>query len=510
MIEWLHSPVGQRLFKATAVIIAWLLFCLFIALLRRRRQQQLALPVGDGAAPLLLCHASQTGFALGIAMQTGRSLQMAGCPVLLKSLGDVDLAALQSAGRVLFVVSTTGEGDPPDTAIAFVRKTMHEQARLDGLQYGLLALGDREYRRFCGFGRELDRWLKHQGAQPLFDAVEVDNADEGALRHWQHHLELLGDGRVMPDWTLPEYQEWTLVERTLLNPGSAGGSTFHLALKAKGQVPSWQAGDIAEIGPRNSAAQVEEALRMLQLPADAVLEDAGRKELWSDYLARSALADDLASLRMLTRQELSKAFSPLPHREYSIASIPADGRLELLLRQTRHPDGTLGIGSAWLSEHAAVGETIALRIRSNPGFHPPADDRPMILVGNGTGLAGLRAQLKQRIAAGRRRNWLLFGERSSLHDFYFREEIQAWRDSGDLARLDLAFSRDQAERIYVQHRLRQSAVELRRWMDEGASIYVCGSLEGMAPAVTAALNDILGIAAVEQLIEDGRYRRDVY
>ena len=213
---------------------------------------------------------------------------------------------------------------------------------------------------------------------------------------------------------------------------------------------------------------------------------------------------------MLTRQELSKAFSPLPHREYSIASIPADGRLELLLRQMRHPDGTLGIGSAWLSEHAAVGETLALRIRSNPGFHPPADARPMILVGNGTGLAGLRAQLKQRIAAGRRRNWLLFGERSSLHDFYFREEIQAWRDSGDLARLDLAFSRDQAERIYVQQRLRQSAVELRRWMDEGASIYVCGSLEGMAPAVTAALNDILGVAVVEQLIEDGRYRRDVY
>lgn len=504
MAEWLHSPQGLRSMQAMAVVITWLLFCAFIVLMRKRRQQRMALLVVDGDKPLLLAYASQTGFALGIAMQTAQSLQMAGRPVVLKSLGDVDLASLKSFAEVLFVVSTTGEGDPPDTAISFVRKVMREQARLAGIQYGLLALGDREYKHYCGFGRELDRWLKHQGAQPLFDAVEVDNADEGALRHWQHHLELLGDGSAVPDWTTPEYEDWILLERTLLNAGSEGWATYHLALKPLGQALSWRAGDIVEVGPRNSRDKVDQALRQLDLSVYV------RDEVLSDYLKHCLLPADCNSLKGLAPSQLMQELKPLPHREYSIASIPADGSLQLLLRQMRHADGSLGQGSGWLTEHAAIGERIALRIRSNPGFHPPADDRPMILIGNGTGLAGLRAHLKARIAAGQRRNWLLFGERSRECDFYYREEIEGWHRNGDLSRVDLAFSRDQAERVYVQQRLREAADELRRWIQDGACIYVCGSLQGMAPAVTEALNEILGASQVEQLTEDGRYRRDVY
>lgn len=510
MSEWLHSPQGQRLLWAALVVVAWLLFCVFIAFMRRRRQRSLALPALDGSRPLLLCYASQTGFALNIAMQTAQSLQLAGRSVALKSLGEVDLPALQSIDQILFVVSTTGEGDPPDTAIPFVRKVMSSQAQLNGVRYGLLALGDREYRHYCGFGHELDRWLKHQGAQPLFDAVEVDNADEGALRHWQHHLELLGDGSAVPDWTAPEYENWRLTERTLLNAGSAGGATYHLALTPEGAMPSWQAGDIVEIGPRNSPARVKEALEKLTLPAAMIVPLSGKEESVAKYLSRCLLPADLDTLKGLTPQQLVQDLKRLPHREYSIASIPADGRLELLLRQMRHPDGRPGLGSGWLTEYAATGEDIAVRIRSNPGFHAPVVDRPMVLIGNGTGLAGLRAHLKARVAAGRRRNWLLFGERSSQHDFYYREQLERWHREAYISRLDLAFSRDQAERIYVQQRLRESAQELRRWVADGACIYVCGSLEGMAPAVTAALNDILGSAQVEQLMEDGLYRRDVY
>lgn len=510
MIESLHSPQGQRVSWAALVVVAWLLFCAFIALMRRRKQRRLTLPTLDGSKPLLLCYASQTGFALSIAMQTAQSLQLAGRSVILKSLGEVDLQALLAIDQILFVVSTTGEGDPPDTAIPFVRKVMSAQAQLNGVRYGLLALGDREYRHYCGFGHVLDRWLKHQGAQPLFDAVEVDNADEGALRHWQHHLELLGDGSAVPDWTTPEYENWRLTERTLLNAGSAGGATYHLALTPEGAMPSWQAGDIVEIGPRNSPARVEEALRKLALPAATTLAASGKEESVAEYLGRCLLPVDLNALKGLTPRQLVQDMKPLPHREYSIASVPADGRIELLLRQMRQADGSLGLGSGWLTEHATLGEPIAVRIRSNPSFHAPSGDRPMILIGNGTGLAGLRAHLKARVIAGQRRNWLLFGERSCQHDFYHREQIESWRRDGFISRLDLAFSRDQAERTYVQQRLRKSADELRRWVNDGACIYVCGSLEGMAPAVTAALNEILGAAMVEQLMEDGLYRRDVY
>ena len=180
------------------------------------------------------------------------------------------------------------------------------------------------------------------------------------------------------------------------------------------------------------------------------------------------------------------------------------------MRQARHPDGRLGIGSGWLTEHASIGAPIALRIRSNRSFHAPEENRPMILIGNGTGIAGLRAHLKARAAAGRHRNWLVFGERTRAQDFLFRDDIEGWAGTGVLARLDLAFSRDQEARLYVQDRLREAAGTLREWVAEGAAVYVCGSLEGMAGGVHAALGEALGHEALERLAEEGLYRRDVY
>jgi sulfite reductase (NADPH) flavoprotein alpha-component len=212
----------------------------------------------------------------------------------------------------------------------------------------------------------------------------------------------------------------------------------------------------------------------------------------------------------LHAQALIDALVPLAMREYSIASIPEDGALQLIVRQELHPDGSLGLGSGWLTEHALVGSSISLRVRRNSSFHLPSEPAPMILIGNGTGLAGLRSLLKARIAQGEQRNWLLFGERHAAHDFHCADELKGWLATGDLARLDLAFSRDQAEKVYVQDRLRESADELHRWFAEGAVIYICGSLEGMATGVDETLNALIGEEGVQSLIEQGRYRRDVY
>lgn len=520
MIDWLASEDGGRALRAAAVIVAWLVLCALIFLSRRRRLRREALAAagmlrqaGSATAPMLLSYASQTGFAQRVAWQTATALQAAGVPVRLQPLAGLEAATLAAAGQALFVVSTTGEGDPPDTALGFVGKVMSGPAGLSGLRYGLLALGDREYGHYCGFGHALDRWLRHQGATPLFDVVEVDNADEGALRHWQHHLGLLSGSTQLPDWSPPQYERWRLVERRLLNPGSLGGPAFHLALEALDGVPQWHAGDIAEIGPRNAPAELARVLQALGLDGCAAVPVEGSFETWVELLARSLLPRDdvaLQALAGLSPQQLADALKALPHREYSIASLPADGRLELLVRQMRQPDDRLGLGSGWLSEHAAEGAEIALRIRENPGFQPPPHDRPLILIGNGTGLAGLRAHLKARVAAGRRRNWLLFGERSAAQDFFYRDEIEAWRAAGFLQRLALAFSRDQDQRVYVQQRLREAADELRAWVADGAAIYVCGSLEGMAPAVAAVLAEELGAETLERMAEEGRYRRDVY
>jgi len=461
-------------------------------------------------AMLRVVYASQTGFAEQLARQTAQSLQLAGLPTRMIGIGDLALDDLRQAGRVLFVVSTTGDGEPPDMAQRFSRKLMQQPASLAGLHYGLLALGDSDYEDFCGFGRQLQRWLQASGAQALFDPVEVDSEDDASLRHWQHHLAMLGGAPDLPDWQAPKYQRWQLVERRLLNPGSVGEPCFHLAMKPLEGRADWQAGDLAEIGPCHAAEAVAAWLAARGLDGRVVVPFGHRERLpLATLLARCRLPEP-GEVDGLDEEGVAAILQQLPHRAYSIASLPRDGALQLIVRRMRARGGYPGLGSGWLTEHAPIGEEIALRVRSNVNFHAPRDARPLVLIGNGTGLAALRALLKQRIAVGRTRNWLLFGERHRAHDFLHREDIERWIGEGAIERADFAWSRDQGERIHVQQRLREAGDELRRWVDEGAAIYVCGSLDGLAPGVDAALCDVLGAGQVAQLREQGRYRRDVY
>lgn len=454
---------------------------------------------------ILVVHASQTGFGELLAMQTEKSLQQAGVDVRTIALGDLDLGSLLLASRILFIASTTGEGDPPDTAYRFIRKVMGQRRDLSHLSYGLLALGDREYEFYCGFGHQLDSWLREQGALPLFDMIEVDNGDAATLRNWQHQIGAQTGAVDLPDWETPTYADWKLADRVLLNPASIGGPVFHVALTRSDAAMDWRAGDIVEIGPQNASTDVDDFLAALTINGNTRVGS----ELLKERLARAALPP-LADVRGLSAQALSDTVTDLPHREYSIASVPEDGAVHMLIRQVRRPDGRLGIGGGWLTEYAPVGSDIKARVRANPNFRAPDDARPLILIGNGTGIAGLRALLRERVQMGRHRNWLLFGERNAANDFYYGDEIRGWLEQGKIERLDLAFSRDQPERIHVQRLVANAGRTLREWVREGASIYVCGSLEGMAPGVHAALLDALGSARLDQLTEQGRYRRDVY
>ncbi|MDG2525524.1 flavodoxin domain-containing protein [Stenotrophomonas sp. HITSZ_GD] len=460
-------------------------------------------PAPGGGAPLIVAWASQTGFAAELAERSAQALRASSVPAQAMPLQALDAETLRTAERVLFVVSTTGEGDPPDHALAFLRRTAPRIQALPKLRYGMLALGDRSYDDFCAFGRQLDEWLSRHGAHTLFDRVEVDNADPGTLRHWQYLLGQLGDGTAQADWERPQYQPWRLDARERTNPGCDAGAVFRLSLQpAQGERPTWQAGDIAEIGPRHASVAVSRFLAAHHLDGDRLVHG----EPLRDWIARSQWQD-------ITDGPLERwvdALQPLPHREYSIASIPAEHRLDLLVRRQLGPDGRPGLGSGWLCEHAAVGGTIALRLRTNPGFHPPADARPLILIGNGTGIAGLRAHLAARIEAGATRNWLLFGERHAAHDNHFAHDLQRWQETGGIERLDTVYSRDGGRHRYVQDALADAAEALRAWIGAGASLYVCGSLRGMAPAVDAVLEQVLGADVREALLLAGRYRRDVY
>ncbi|MGU9804925.1 UNVERIFIED_CONTAM: PepSY domain-containing protein [Pseudomonas sp. CM11] len=491
-------------------ITGWLLY-----LDRRRKKRQIKnarqeLGANRSDAPAwLIGFASQSGFAEQLAWQTAGQLQAAGLPVKVQPLAGVSEQELSNCSHALFVVSTFGDGEGPDSARGFERNVLGRTMSLERLQYSVLGLGDRQYENFCGFARRLHTWLSEHGGKTLFAPVEVDSGDPYALRHWQQQLAEL-TGQAPPDtWQAPSFENWTLHQRTLLNPESSGSGVYLLGLTAPGP-SSWLAGDLVEILPRNDLSAIDHFLEGLGIAGVARVQVDGLPQRLDQALANRQLPENRAHLVGMHAQALVDALAPLALREYSIASIAADGLLELMVRQERHADGNLGIGSGWLTEHAPLGSAISLRVRRNSGFHLPPQGVPMILLGNGTGLAGLRSLLKARVAEGMQRNWLLFGERQREHDFHCRDELQEWVTSGDLERLDLAFSRDQEQKIYVQDRLRESSALLKQWLADGAAIYVCGSLQGMASGVDQVLNDVLGAAAVERLIEQGRYRRDVY
>ncbi|MGF6090001.1 PepSY domain-containing protein [Pseudomonas sp. 18173] len=491
-------------------ITGWLLY-----LDRRRKKKRIqdarkGLEQPAGNAPgWLIGFASQSGFAEQLAWQTAGQLQAAGLSVKVQPLADVSEQDLQDSNNALFVVSTFGDGEAPDSTRGFERKVLGRTPSLERLNYAVLGLGDRQYQHFCGFAKRLHTWLGEHGGKTLFAPVEVDSGDPYALRHWQQQLGLLTGHAPVDTWQAPSYDNWTLARRELLNPDSSGSPVYLLGLSAP-TTSSWLAGDLVEVLPRNCPWAIEHFLDGLGIHGATKVQLNGLEETLEQALASRQLPQNRAHLVGLHAQALAEALVPLAMREYSIASIPADGMLELIVRQEVHADGNLGIGSGWLTEHAPVGGSISLRVRRNSGFHLPNEPVPMILLGNGTGLAGLRSLLKARIADGQQRHWLLFGERNREHDFLCRAELEEWLINGDLARLDLAFSRDQAEKVYVQDRLRESAEELKKWLAEGAVIFICGSLQGMASGVDQVLKEVLGAAQVEKLIEQNRYRRDVY
>ena len=441
----------------TPLLTTWLLIAAWIALLwhtvlrpaRKHRLQRREREAALTPDRIAVIYASQGGTAAELAERTAESL---GRRAVTIPMNEFEPGTLPRFGTALFVVSTYGEGDPPDMAQAFYRHMLESApaGRLANLRFGLLALGDRSYQQFCGFGRQVEAWLSKQDARPLFDTVLVDRLDESALGQWQAGL---GKHLEAQAWHQTPPTLWRLASRRQLNPGSQGAPCHELLLEcAQTETPSWEAGDIAQI----------------------TIDGTGQQ------------------------------------RDYSIASTPAEGQLRLLVRQQQQADGTPGLGSHWLTDTLAVGGELKLHLRRNAQFHLADEARPAIFIGNGTGLAGLRALLQASKERGRKENWLLFGERQRACDFFWQDALENWLADGTLSRLDLAFSRDQAEKRYVHHTLRDAAAYVKDWVARGAVLYVCGSREGMAQDVDQALRDILGEQGYEDLVLRGGYRRDVY
>jgi sulfite reductase (NADPH) flavoprotein alpha-component len=468
-------------------------------------------------ARILVAFASQTGAAERIAWLSANALAVVpGALVRVAPLGGLTAAEIAEAGTLLVVTSTYGAGEAPDSARAFARKQMAGTATLKGLSYAVLALGDRKYdATFCGFGREVDCWLASGKARRLFEIVCVDGDDDtGAMTKWCQHLHRLGADTSAEALMPGPPRDWLLTERRLLNAGSPGGEAWHIALTPKDPAQlNWTAGDIAEIWPRNSEASVGEFLARHRLDGEKSFRWRGQWTYLHDIIAHSRLPRP-HEVEGISLDWLVERLEAFPHREYSIASLPECGRMELLVRKAVKEDGSLGLGSGWLTRDCEPGGVVKLRLRPNPNFHPPGSkqdrEAPQILIGAGTGIAGLRAHLFHRRQKKLSDAWLLFGERTRAHDLHYGDDIKAWQADGTLVRTDLVFSRDAAPKKYVQHLVTEEGAEIGQWVRErGASILVCGGME-MAAGVQEALSALLGEEALDAMTQDGSYRRDIY
>lgn len=483
-------------------ITGWMLY------LKRRKQKRLTREAKQGsnvvnldpnAESWTILYASQTGTAEQIAYNTSTALQQAGRPTQVKALKDVSVTDIQQAERVLFVASTYGTGDAPDLASNFAKKHLKQSFDLSAVKFAVLALGSKEYPdTFCTFGHELNQWLESNQAHSVMDVIEVDNGNTADLERWYAGLATITGSEIQAVISEKTFDQWQLISREQLNPNSLGEPAFDLKFKAL-HAETWHAGDIAEVQCGNSVERIAQFIEHHQLDATESLVYALRyKDLTQSIQPDS---NDFAWVEQLAN---------LPSREYSIASIPEDGHLQLVVRQKQIRDNELGLGSGWLTVFASFDENVPLRVRTNPSFHLIDDNRPAIFIGNGTGIAGLMSLLKQRQQLGYPQNWLIFGERQQSVDYFYQTQLEAWHQDGHLQHLDLAFSRDQEQRVYVQHLVLEHAERLKQWIADSAVIYVCGSIEGMATGVDQALIEILGEECMTTLREESRYRRDVY
>lgn len=528
--------------------------------------------------PLVLW-ASQTGNAEEFAAKLAARLDGAA----LVNMDDLELGELATARDVLVVTSTFGDGGPPDNGADFwTRLVAADAPQLHGMRYAVLGIGDRAYDDFCGHAKSLDRRLADLGATKLLDRTECEIYDDGPMQQWADTVtELLtgestespgrsGGGirtaiRTEPDeFTRAKPILASLRQNVLLTAPGSAKEVRQFGFDISDYDVSYAAGGSLGVYATNDPAVVDAWLAATALNGDAVVAVDGTEQSLRDALISSydicrvtpnllrfiAESDRSAKvlrgsgdrlnkwLRNRNGLDLVTEFSVhaepeqwqevlvrLTPRNYSISSSPLvsphEVQLTVSVVRYRNAQGAArgGVCSTFLADRAAAAPVFLQR---SPHFRPPEDAAtPMIMVGPGTGIAPFRGFLQERRALGHRgRNWLFFGDQHRSENFYYRGELEEMAAQGLLNRLDLAFSRDQAKRVYVQHKMLDYGADVWRWLDEGAHIYVCGDAGRMAKDVDAALTTIIrthgGMSEEHardykrELVAEKRYVRDVY
>ncbi|MBW3699176.1 sulfite reductase [NADPH] flavoprotein alpha-component [Bacillus aerophilus] len=534
-------------------------------------------------------YGSQTGNSEGLAKKTAQHLEEKGFQVTLSSMSDFKPNNLKKINNLLVIVSTHGEGDPPDNALSFHEYVHGRRApKLDHLSFSVLSLGDSSYEFFCQTGKEFDERFEELGGTRLFDRVDCDLDYDEPFSEWlQGVASSLSEGEAVSlpqesagannqavseySRTNPFYAE--VLENINLNGRGSNKETRHLELSLEGSGLVYEPGDSLGIYPTNDPALVDELIQTCGWNAEeavtvhkngdtlplkealtshfeitvltkpllqkiaaltkseslhALLEE-GNEEKLKEYITGRDLVDAARDFGPFegTAAEFTSILRKIPARLYSIASSlkANDEEVHLTIGAVRydaHGRERQGVCSILCAERLQPGDTLPVYIQHNQNFKLPQDpDAPIIMVGPGTGIAPFRSFMQEREELGANgKSWLFFGDQHFVTDFLYQTEWQKWLKDGVLTKMDVAFSRDTEEKVYVQHQMKKQSKELFEWLEQGAYVYICGDEKHMAHDVHNTLLSIIqeeGAMSKEKaesylanLQQQKRYQRDVY
>ncbi|MFC4766024.1 assimilatory sulfite reductase (NADPH) flavoprotein subunit [Effusibacillus consociatus] len=534
---------------------------------------------------------SQSGNSQKLAKKLTEKLQEQGFQVTLSSMSDFKPNTLKKVQNLLLVVSTHGEGVPPDNALSFYEFLHSKRApQLEDLRFSVLALGDTSYEFFCQTGKDFDKRLEELGGKRLTPRVDCDvDYDEPAAEWMNNVLHSLSEaaaaqatvsvgGVTIERGPQTEYSrsnpfQAVVLENLNLNGRGSDRETRHLELSLEGSTLQYEPGDCLGIYPKNHPRLVDELIEAMgwkpedlvpinkngeecpvrealsshyeitvltkplleqaaKLSSGSGLQEllaAGREQALRDYIRNRDLLDLVQdySLKGVSAKEFVPILRKLPARLYSISSSSKayPDEVHLTIRKVRyeaHGRYRYGVCSNYIADRLKAGDSLPVFVHHNPNFKLPQNpDTPIIMIGPGTGVAPFRAFLGEREENGAKgKTWLFFGDQHFSTDFLYQIDWQRWLKEGVLTRMDVAFSRDTDQKVYVQHRMLEKSKELYQWLQEGACIYVCGDEKKMAHDVHAALATILeqegGLSSEEaveylkRMQQEKRYQRDVY
>jgi len=540
---------------------------------------------------LTILYGTETGNCRELANNLAAAARDQGLAPEVFDMASYKQRRLKDEQDLLIVVSTYGEGDPPQPAVDFFEFVEGRKApRLEQLRYAVLALGDSTYEFYCEAGKRLDRRFEELGAARMFDRVDCDIDYDEPAANWATEVlaklaaEAAEKAVARPAAAVasaaapqgaPAHDKRNPFQAQIIDNIPVVGrhstkETRHIEIDLAGSGLRYEPGDALGVVTANEPQVVAAVLEAAGLSTDAPLslkgdattlgqalerhfEITAATPRFLEHWAKLSGSSDLEALRAEDRASERTAFlyghhvvdivrkfpvggldaetfvaglRPLQPRLYSIASSMASVGDEVHLtlspvRYSLHGEPRSGVASAHLADRAEPGSTIPVYVQSNPHFRLPAGDAPIIMIGAGTGVAPYRSFMQEREVQGAQgRSWLFFGERNFRSDFLYQTEWQTYLKDGVLTRMDVAFSRDKAGKVYVQHRMLERAADLFAWLEEGAHVYVCGDANAMAPDVHEALITIVAQQGglqreaaedyVRTLQRDHRYQRDVY